>query len=251
MDALIQLGGSISSNAKQIREEIIFVGGPTSSAARHIYAPHGAIPELMQALLEGLSGRPISECDPLLATATVAAFCNYMHPFKDGNGRWSRVVALSAAAARTSAWPGMTVLAFLNACRARLTNDLFPEAAACGLRSYLAAVSSFEDALTTELESIDAFGAATALGEMLQRVAGQPAKWRLLVGELFVSGRIEIEAICRHAGASRRAAEGFVDRVVGAFPQFAGKTNDGLAIESLLKSVDDAIKATISAAKNH
>jgi Fic family protein len=250
MDALIQLGGSISPSAKQTREEIVFVGGPSSSAARHIYAPHCAIPELMQGLVDGLSSRAVSDCDPVVAAATVAAFCNYMHPFKDGNGRWSRVVALSAAATGTNAWPGMTVLVFLNACRAKLTDDLFPGATVGGLRSYLAAVSSFEDALTAELESIGAFRAATAIAEMLQAAATRPAKWRLLAVDLFVSGRIEVEEIRRRAGVSKRVAEGFVDRVAGAFPQFGQKTGDGLAIGSLLKNVDNAVIAAVSGTKS-
>ena len=242
VEALIQLGSSISPKASQIREEIIFVGGPSSSAARHIYAPHGALPELMQSLVEGLTSEEISKCDPLINTSVVAAFCNFMHPFKDGNGRWSRVVAFSAQADPTSRWPAMTVLAFLNACRAELTNEIFPRVAVCGFRSYLERISCFEDALTSELERVGAFEAVTAICKMLHRVAKQPGQWRALATELFVSGQIGTEEIRRNCNVSQRVATGFSDRISKEFPRFAIETKGSLSIAALMQKIDAAIQ---------
>lgn len=250
LEALIQLGGSISSKASQIREEIIFVGGPISSTARHIYAPYGALPDLMQSLVEGLHSQSVSECDPLVATAMVAAYCNYMHPFKDGNGRWARVVALSSAATNAHAWPSMTMLVFLNAARTKLTNEIFPQAATSGFRSYLRAASIFEDALTAELESAGAFEAATVVGELLQGAAKQQVKWRFFASKLFVSGRIEIEMFRQSCGVSKRVADGFADRMSAALPRFAERTKDHINIEMLLKNVDNAIQVAALSSQN-
>lgn len=250
MNALIELGHSISPQAGHIREELIFVGGPNSSCARHIYAPHGAVPDLMRSLVKGLSHQAVADIDPLVVTATIAAFCNYAHPFKDGNGRWSRVIALSSSASPMHAWPAMVVIAFLNACRARLTNEIFPQAAACGLRSYLTTASSFEDKLTSELEGIGAFPAATTICEMLRDVARQPAKWRLLASELFVSGRIHIEPMRAICGVSRRVADGLSDRVVSTLPHFAVQHEDSINIELLLRSVRDAVEEAARATQS-
>lgn len=136
VDTMKRLGAEIRSRNDGFREEIAYAGGNVASAAKIIFAPHGCIPELFYSLSEGFDGITVDD-DPGLVAAITGFFCVRMHPFLDGNGRWSRLIAATAGMRAGSITPAMSSVVFQNCAKQDLVDAVWEEACNSGLREYL------------------------------------------------------------------------------------------------------------------
>ena len=242
VDDLIELARSIHPRIDGIRQEIIFVGGMVPSSARHIYAPYAAIRDLMEALAEGLNSDESRRGDPLIVSATVGAFCVYLHPFVDGNGRWSRLVSASTAATRDAQWPAMVGVAFQNACKSPLSKRVLPDATTGGLREYLQSALRFETLLMRELSDSGALSRAAQLTEVFAAATpSQRAQYEVL-GRLFATGRLPLAEARASLGLSQRAVDGLMQKTVSAVAPTADVHSALLDAGQLIAQIDASVE---------
>lgn len=156
---LISLGTTISPKVGGLREEIVFSGGPNASQANHIFAPYGALPEQIGYFSRGIKTVP-SSIDPGIG-ANIVGFCGaHLHPFTDGNGRWSRLLAAQSAKRVGNPAAGLLSAAFQSWCKEFLTQDIWPASRHQGLELYLDIGEQFETAALGALQASEATTAA-------------------------------------------------------------------------------------------
>ena len=141
--AAIALAKEICPRVQGLRGEVVFAGATNASAAVHVFAPHEAVARQFDGFVSA------ARCPPHEAhpsdVAAITAFCGiHLHPFLDGNGRWSRLIAAQGAATAGSGASGVIAAAFQSQCKTLLTKFVWPQARASGLSRYLAINSMFE-----------------------------------------------------------------------------------------------------------
>ena len=212
-DEFSDLAAEISPHlTARARNEIVFSGGPTATRSEHIYAPFSAIPPLMQSLSDGLSNH-LSGVDATLRAAIVGFFCVHVHPFMDGNGRWSRLVAFS-----TSIEDGigmaraMCNVSFQNLLKRELGEIIWPDSRRQGLRKYLEASLMFEQEFSHGYVGSKLERSINALHELSQRAASRTG-YRQLAQSAFGIGRIDFARLKNELGLSDRALQGRLAQV--------------------------------------
>lgn len=235
----------IDHRAQDIRRQIVFTGSRVASEAVHVYAPHEAVPELMEQLLEGIrfEAREISAVDWV---SVFGFFCVHAHPFRDGNGRWTR--ALTLAVERRSLVTTMAAMSFQTMCMQQLAEDIWPLTRTQGLSDYLAASRAYTDRLLMAYRNSTAFASIQGMSDALRRRAYAKPKLRALARRLFVEGRLEVGKTRQLLGASVRVVDGLFQALedcgLKAFQQ-------GISIDPLLDKIagQAAASATLSMAK--
>ena len=156
VSAIVRLGACISPRASALRQEIAFVGASTASDAKLVFPSHECLPELLASLASSFANPP-KTLDPTVFSALVAFFAVHAHPFKDGNGRWSRLLAVRAGAALGAGGSGLAVALFQSAFKHDLARSIWPRAYLSGLGEYLDSSRRFERALieTTDQAAIE------------------------------------------------------------------------------------------------
>lgn len=156
---LISLGTAISPKVGGLREEIVFSGGPNASHAKHIFAPYGVLLEQIEYFSRGIKTVP-SAIDPGVG-ANIVGFCGaHLHPFTDGNGRWSRLLAAQTARRARNPAAGLLSAAFQSWCKEFLTQEIWPASRHEGLELYLDIGKQFETAALGALRASEAPTAA-------------------------------------------------------------------------------------------
>lgn len=212
LDALIQLGTEISLRNKGIREEIVYAGGTVPSAAKIIFAPHGCLPQLVDSLLIGLETID-QDSDPGLVAAVTGFFCVSAHPFLDGNGRWSRLIAVAAGMRAGFATPAMSAVIFQNAGKQKLADDVWPETRYAGLRQFLELSLRFEEVLMAQLrEKGITHASEVAWTQLRKSVKGRPA-FQEVVLALYAQQGVRVNRLRELCGLSEKAMKGTLERV--------------------------------------
>lgn len=212
--ALLKLGNAISPRNRGLREEIMFSGGYIASSARTIFAPHALLPDLMSGLLIELQGHGRRRIDPALAAAITGFYCVSMHPFMDGNGRWSRLAAAAYGMSTGGTLAPMINAVFQNVAKAELVSNVWASARASGgLRTYMNATWRFEDAMLNTLEVSGALDALTGISTELELQAPGRRPYQEAMTILGVEGAIPIARFRTLFGQSQRAHGGMLARL--------------------------------------
>lgn len=213
LGSLVALARSISPRVAGLREEISFVGGATASQAKHIFAPASALPGLTAELVQTLSAET-SGYDGAALAALVGFWAVHAHPFADGNGRWSRTLALSAGA-RSDARAAMAAAVFLSVENQLLCERIWPGARRSGAVRYLDAVAAFERALFERLDAMPRLSALLSEAHATVRAAARGSK-RLsdgLLVQLHAEGGLALSELAARCGLSARVAAGAAQRM--------------------------------------
>lgn len=150
-ESILKLGSCISPRAREARQEIVFSGAVSASASKHVYPPYEALPTLLTSLADGLNCPP-EGMDASVFAAVVGFFCVHVHPFLDGNGRWSRVLSTQAGALLKGSDSGVISAIFQSRFKHALAHSIWPSARLTGLKEYLQMAKSFEAALRSGVE---------------------------------------------------------------------------------------------------
>lgn len=237
----LSLARHVSSKSATLREEIVFSGGPSASLASMVYAPSGLVPGLVQSIGEGIS--MARACDPVLAASVAGFFCTHVHPFLDGNGRWSRLVAIAAG---NGAFPAVCATLFQALCLPFLADHVWPQARQFGLRHYLQLSASFHQRLVEELSRCSALPVARQLFEVAKASARTASALDDSCRAIFLSGAIEVNRVRRTHGLSKKSAEGFLSRLDIAGHGWIDFEQGRVSTHRLLDSVDKIALAVSS-----
>lgn len=226
------VGDQTGRHMRQFRQQIVFTGGRVASEAVHVYAPHEAVPSLMAQLVEGigLSAVRVSAVDRV---AIMGFFCLHAHPFRDGNGRWTRALILSVE--RRSLLRTMAATSFQTFCMRALAESVWPRTRSYGLRDYLAACNRYTEMLLTGYRNGMAFETVQGVNEALRRASKDKSKLRALARCLFVTGQLQAAEVKQLLGASNRVVNGLFQSL-----QDCGlsASQQGVSTEVLLNEVE-------------
>ncbi|WP_111266767.1 Fic family protein [Marilutibacter maris] len=232
------IAARVDRKAQAIRQQIVFTGSPVASEALHVYAPHEAVPELMAQLVDGiaLDATGVSAVDRV---AVLGFFCVHAHPFRDGNGRWTR--ALTLAVERRSLVTTMAAMSFQTVCMQALAERIWPQARVQGLRAYLEVCAAYTDRLLETYRESSAFQVVRCVDDALRRVAKDRAKLRRLARCLFVTGRLAEGEVKQVLGVSSRVAGGLLQSL-----EHGGLTASpyGISIDALVDEIAGQAEAS-------
>ncbi len=204
---IISLGRQVSPRAVGIRREMVYADALIPSMARQIYAHHECLHDLMESLQDALN-RPW-EIDVSIVASVVGFFCAQMHPFVDGNGRWTRLMVVSAGAKRGRTIDGMICAIFLNICKSVLANEIWPESRICGLRAYLEASSRF-NAVFRQLLSTEFIADMVWLSTSLAGLAKSARLKASFLAKIYSEGDISPEILKKELGISTKVANAYI-----------------------------------------
>lgn len=197
--------GHTSPYAGKFRQQIVFTGGRVASEAVHVYAPHEAVPRLMAQLVDGidLSADRISVVDRV---AVLGFFCLHAHPFRDGNGRWARALALSVE--RRSLIATMAAMSFQTICMQALAESVWPKTRTYGLREYIDICNLYSSSLLAAHRASTSFETIQSLNEVLRKASRDKSKLKSVARCLFVRGELNVVEAKSILGASSRVVDG-------------------------------------------
>lgn len=210
-DDVISLAHQISKKNQSFRGEISFAGAFAASDAKILYAPHNLVKSLMDDLgvflLEDNSGN-----DCVVVSALTGYYAVHVHPFTDGNGRLSRLLAAYAGGCSGSIMRAVINVAFQERCKHYIADKLWVNLTSDGLERYLDACFEFEQILLNDklfcarIKSLD-----SAITEIRRCVGSRSAAWTVLK-HLAVGNRIGCDELRHIVGTSKKAAAGCVAR---------------------------------------
>ena len=245
-ESVLQLGQDIHPATKSLREEIVFSGAGSASHANHVYTPHELLPALIEDLIMVLN-RPPTNIDAGVFAAIVGFYCSCIHPFKDGNGRWTRVLAMQAAVSAGSPKDGVLVCAFLAMFYAELAGDIWPACFSNGMRRYLSAVTRFRDVLHRKVDESAQKPAVGDLLETLKASARSAREYERLVIQVFSRNALDPQEIKKFYGLSTRRMEGLSARIqaIGDLYQMPDISHEPVLIPALWNMISEAKLSTL------
>lgn len=205
---LLALAFEIDARNKGLREATAYAGGPTSSQAHLIYTPHSAIGPLFEDLAK-CSAMPDPGVDGGAATSITMFFCTHLHPFIDGNGRWSRIVALSMGA-KSSFPAALGALIYQQSILHGSANDVWEDVRRFGLRTYLDRSSRYVKHLCQDLLGAEMEAVAEALGQAIVARSRNPSHAKSVFARLLL-GPVSVASLKKDLGLSERSALGLLN----------------------------------------
>lgn len=212
--SMLELGARIHPAARSLREEIAFSGARSASEANHLYTPHDRVPALVAELVEILR-KPPSKLDPAIFAAVVGFYCSCVHPFKNGNGRWARIMTMQAGMAAGSSVAGAVACSYLAMFYAELAGTIWPGSYVNGLRRYLSIFNSFKNELCIKINISRKKLAIQDLLEVLESCARSRREYEGIVIRVFAHNALDLNDIKLSCGMSTRRLQGLIERIEG------------------------------------
>lgn len=238
-----EIGKSISKRVIGFRSEIVFAGGRNAGDANHVFAPHAAIPGLINSLKSALNEDHLP-LHPVTYVALVGYFCVLVHPFVDGNGRWSRLITVSAGVKHGHALHGALGAAFQTVSAAELTNEVWIRARTDGLRRYLEFAHQFNAQVRSSLRWIEVAEIFCAVDREIRRLARTNSGYRAIAGDLYTRSSLSSAAIKERAGVSQRVVDGFIEAIVQRTNGLVRVDRGDIALDPLFDEATDIIRQT-------
>jgi hypothetical protein len=230
---------------QEIRQQIVFTGSRVASEAVHVYAPHEAVPELIEQLMEGILSSA-ENVSPVDRVAVLGFFCLHVHPYQDGNGRWAR--ALTVAVERRSLVTTMAALSFQTLCMKALAEAVWPKTRAEGLGRYLELSRAYTQLLLAAYRDSEIFSSLKRVSDALRKTAKTKPKIKALCRRMFVDGCLDADETSRLLGVSARVVDGLFQALEAEGLKVSQKN---VLIEPLLIGVEAQAKAAAAITLNH
>lgn len=214
--------------ARGYRREIVYSGAAAVEGAP-LYAIEDEIPALMRDLADSIAGLDRGSASTELA-ALVLFVAISIHPFLDGNGRFARLSAITAAHQGGHIASGALVAAVQWANRPWFVATCM-NVRTSGMHEYLTAYRSAADAAARALDQRGVTSSLNALARFLQEFSPNSKSLRSLLIDGLLTGQLKSETIHQALGCSTRKASGIVGSIAGLHPLFgqAGGTFSALA----------------------
>jgi Fic/DOC family len=133
---LIGLAKKITCKNSSLRQELAFTRLAAETPSFLAYMHHDLLSDAMSSIVRALKSEADS-CDPLVTACVAGFYSAHVHPFSDGNGRWSRLFSL---------YIGSSFYAFLfqSIANSELVNEIWPRCRSDGFCDLFNAAYSFE-----------------------------------------------------------------------------------------------------------
>ncbi len=237
---LVALAGSISARNKAIREQIVFSVGNQPHGNQFVFAPYSEVPALVDDLVQVIRTFDV-DIDPAVGAAVAGYYALHAHPFLDGNGRWSRLVAAHVGSRLGSPLIATLAVAFLSACKDDLVREVWPNTRAFGLRRFLTASLQFERLLLGHMTEANLFQDTHNITYLLRKAMRSRTSGDSVLRVLYSTGEISLVALRSAGSLSVRAADGLIEQIVAGSEGNAIYDRSCLKVEPLLAAVDRAI----------
>lgn len=240
---LVAYGPKLSEKNKGIRRELSFGGGPTASTSQMLYPPANLLPDLLADLSNFLSS-DLSTLDPLEVSVLTGDYAVAMHPFTDGNGRWSRLLSIASGHLSGGTWESM-VAAALRKRGWGSVKHLLLSARHQGLDKYLSLAHSFENSLYSQFNEKRLFAISKDIVSLLAP-NGSPEGWALyLLERLLWFGSLDASWIRQKLNCSSRKAEGLISGLEAASSGRLERSGGLLSAQGLLSRTLDVFDSTL------
>lgn len=191
-----------------VRREMVYADAPIPSMASIIFAHHESVPALVESLVAGMN-REGEEIHPYLAAIITGFFCAHVHPFLDGNGRWSRMVA-AATGARLQAFAESYLGAlYISACKNELIRDVWSRTRIYGIREYVERALLFRKKFLGEIKGFVIEDTNNLLSEISSITKTRSSRRELLMA-IYSNGGFGPESMRAACNVSRKVADGRV-----------------------------------------
>lgn len=194
----------------EMRREMVYADAPIPSLASVIFAHHEAIPSLMDSLVDATS-RARGEFHPYLVAVVTGFFCVHVHPFLDGNGRWSRVVAAATGVSSQALWESYIGALYMSACKEDLARTAWAGARNSGLREYVERALCFRKAFLENAEAL--IGDTERIFFMVSCFSKTRSCRRELLTAIYSKGMVNAESIRIFCNVSRKVADGRISEL--------------------------------------
>lgn len=232
---VLALASRIGPGSGEVRAEMAYAGAPIASLAKQVYAHHDSLPELLDSLVRVLGSG--SRGDPCVFSALVGFYCLQLHPFLDGNGRWSRVLA-AACGHEESVTDAFVGALFLSACKDDLVRDIWPHSRSYGLRKYVENVLEFRNSFVELIPSRVTLE-TRALLAAIDSIAKAPRAKMQLRRAIFALGQIDESETRSLLNISSKVARGFLEKAKREFPIYVDE-NESISIRSVCGMIEHA-----------
>ncbi len=207
---MMLLWGEITGRPPKFREAISFSGGASPSTAAHIFSPHQEIERLFddmcEFLDEDLRGYPV-----LKVVALLHYYALEVHPFPNGNGRWSRQLAIATSARMGDIWSA-AILLTLYANHEGQVVSAWRRAQDHGLGGYLDGCEAYRERLRLHLENSIFVRSARALHAALVELCGMRDADAIFCLQIH-GGSLDQARISSLLGCSRKKSQGIFELV--------------------------------------
>jgi hypothetical protein len=246
MPSLVALAVLVDRRNKGFREDMVFSGAHSASAANHVYAPPEEVPGHF-AMLAGALASPPAGIAAYPFALVAGYYTSALHPFIGGNGRWSRLVALQAGVAAGRPADGLMAAAFMACLNSTLAGTVWPRATDGGLHEYLSLGQRFREAMRSASAGAGVLRDVEGLHDALAPYAPSRRELeRCLVRTLAADG-IDLQELKTRFALSAKRAAGLTQLLVQAFPgsapDFASLGCAGAAMKLALSSRKSSMEA--------
>lgn len=217
---LVELARLIDPRSRGLREDMMFSGAYSASAANHVYAPPEEVPQHFGMLAAALSAPP-SGIAAYPFALVAGYYASALHPFVGGNGRWSRLVALQAATAAGRPADGLMAAAFMATLNATLAGTIWPRAVDAGLQEYVGLGLRFRSALQAECLEPQALQGISSLLAILGRYSPSRRELERCLVRTMASDAIDLADIKTRFALSAKRAAGLAEALQQAGPGIA------------------------------
>ncbi|WP_082607113.1 Fic family protein [Lysobacter sp. Root983] len=237
--ALISLAREIWPATTGLRREISFAGGSTASTATKIYAPHPELPQLMASLAE--LSHELPAIDPLVLSSLIGYFCANAHPFSDGNGRWSRLVALRISKSKGLVATSINIT-FQNLLKLGLATKVWPMTHHEGPEKYLRHAVTFEQLISKELSASGLSTISKSITKVISERCNNGKARRDVLLDIYGTGRLSKDRLRSLMPLSERSAANLLLQIEESGNGLLTSSDEILSASLLHRRTDEILR---------
>lgn len=238
---LLSLGRRLGVLVPEIRQEMVFADAPIPSLASIIFAHHEAVPSLMESLVAGMS-RAEEEIHPYLVAIVAGFFGVHLHPFLDGNGRWSRVVAAATGINSHAFRESYVGALYMSACKDELVRKVWVRARTSGIREYVERGLCFRKFFLEEVAECLVGDTERVFSTVSKFSKTRSCRHELLTA-LYSKGGMNADSIRMACNVSRKVADGRILELQGLAESYRSESSGAFIRppwQALLRASDRA-----------
>lgn len=187
--SLMALFNKIHGGGASLRDEMVFADGPTASHASIVYAHHDQLPDMFSSCANVLRDWNWGSGNDYVSSCVIGFYCLKMHPFRDGNGRWARMmVALSHGDG--GGLDAALCSLFLLHYKKNLANDVWARSMHSGLRDYLEMACSYRSGMRLACKEI--FLETAGVIEVVDDFFGNGNFSKIIIKKIFSMGYLNV-----------------------------------------------------------
>lgn len=220
---LLAIGRALGVRSPEMRSEMVYADAPIASLASVIFAHHEAVPALMNELAVGINHAGV-EVHPYLQAIVTGFYCVHVHPFLDGNGRWSRAVAAATGISSHALLESYVGALFMCACKDELARTGWGRARTNGLREYIERALRFRKLFIEEVAEC-LVGDTERVFSLISEFSKTRSCRNALLTSIYSKGEVGAESIRMACNVSRKVADGRISAMQMQAESYRGENS--------------------------